>query len=566
MNLNLDLKSIPFSTRGSYLSFSYIDEERSAKLDIQPGLWLRSVHGDSAYECFHLDVYQNNAAISYTIETSPSTLSLICKNGRIDISYEHESSIRFKIKGVDLKFAAKTFRNHFVIQENKEQWLFNLAATFRSFRMTALNGKLTIDAPWETKRCKHMIAQTHNTEEQVTEIVIDELTWMRNPKKQCNLFENIQERNQNDFDNFSLPILKEGTPFYETLKTALYLNWSSIVHPHRLIKRPAMYMSKNWMTNVWSWDHAFNAIASSLHDSTVAWDQWMITFDHQDEEGQIPDFINDVRLLTNFVKPPIQGWALMRMIDFGFKLSDQQLEVSYDKLSRWTEWWFNYRCNNEDELPTYWHGNDSGWDNATSFDVALPLISADLSAYLILQMDALSYLAKKMNQNDKADYWKNKADNLLEKLIEKLWDGHRFKAKSSVTHEIAKDSNSAFNCLAILLGKKLPQNIFDTISQEIEMHLTQWGIATENTHSSLYEPDGYWRGPIWAPSTLIIIDGLKNGGNETLAKKIAERFCLLCEKSGFAENFNAITGDAQRDKAYTWTSSVFIVLCEKYLK
>jgi hypothetical protein len=41
---------------------------------------------------------------------------------------------------------------------------------------------------------------------------------------------------------------------------------------------------------------------------------------------------------------------------------------------------------------------------------------------------------------------------------------------------------------------------------------------------------------------------------------VARRFCETCRTSGFAENFDAITGAPLRDKAYTWTASVFLLL------
>lgn len=34
---------------------------------------------------------------------------------------------------------------------------------------------------------------------------------------------------------------------------------------------------------------------------------------------------------------------------------------------------------------------------------------------------------------------------------------------------------------------------------------------------------------------------------------------------GFAENYNAVTGESLRDRAYTWTSSGVFILAEEYL-
>jgi hypothetical protein len=49
-------------------------------------------------------------------------------------------------------------------------------------------------------------------------------------------------------------------------------------------------------------------------------------------------------------------------------------------------------------------------------------------------------------------------------------------------------------------------------------------------------------------------------GQINLADLISRRFRRLCETSGFAENFNADTGAFLRDRAYTWTAAVYLIL------
>jgi hypothetical protein len=60
-------------------------------------------------------------------------------------------------------------------------------------------------------------------------------------------------------------------------------------------------------------------------------------------------------------------------------------------------------------------------------------------------------------------------------------------------------------------------------------------------------------------------DGLADCGQAAVAKDLAGRFCRLCAKAGFAENFDALTGQPLCDRAYTWTASVFFVLAHEYL-
>ena len=52
-------------------------------------------------------------------------------------------------------------------------------------------------------------------------------------------------------------------------------------------------------------------------------------------------------------------------------------------------------------------------------------------------------------------------------------------------------------------------------------------------------------------------------GEDALADEISLKFCKLIKKSGFSENFDAKTGDARRDSAYTWTASAFLVLAHE---
>jgi putative isomerase len=54
-------------------------------------------------------------------------------------------------------------------------------------------------------------------------------------------------------------------------------------------------------------------------------------------------------------------------------------------------------------------------------------------------------------------------------------------------------------------------------------------------------------------------------GEEELARDIACKFCELVAQGGMAENFDALSGEPLRDRAYTWTASVFLSLASEFL-
>ena len=93
--------------------------------------------------------------------------------------------------------------------------------------------------------------------------------------------------------------------------------------------------------------------------------------------------------------------------------------------------------------------------------------------------------------------------------------------------------------------------------------LTAHGVASESPQSAAYEPDGYWRGPIWAPTTYLVIEGLRACGRSDLAEAAATGFLDTVRRGGFAENFEATTGLPLRDRGYSWSASVFLILARE---
>ena len=365
-----------------------------------------------------------------------------------------------------------------------------------------------------------------------------------------------------DFAAF-LARLPEAPPeFAETRAAAAHLLWSFSVAKAGLLKRDALLMSKNWMDRVWSWDHCFNAIALASGHPDLAWDSFATPFDLQDESGALPDFVSEGKILRGYVKPPVHGWALRRMMAAS-DIPDARLAEIYEPLARWTRWWFAFRDRDRDGLCEYDHGNDSGWDNSTAFLRLPPVETPDLAAFLAIQCDVLADLARRLGRPaaEAAD-WARLADAQIASMDRELFDADgRPLVRAAYTHESFSPDTLLLR-VPVLLGDRLPARLRAPLLADLssDKFLTDWGYATESPASPRYEHDGYWRGPIWAPSTLLLCDGLRACGRPDLARRAAERFCRMCAKSGFAENFDAQTGEGLRDRAYTWTAAVFLVL------
>jgi len=212
-------------------------------------------------------------------------------------------------------------------------------------------------------------------------------------------------------------------------------------------------------------------------------------------------------------------------------------------------------------VPHYQHGNDSGWDNSTTFDHDRLIESPDLAGFLVVQFAVLAELADELGTGE-GDAWRAEHESMLAALLGDLWDGENFFAVGVLNSRKSK-TTSLLNLLTIVAGEYLPDDVRQKVARSIEAHLTEWGPATQLLDTEEYDDDGYWRGPIWAPSTVLIESGLRRSGFVELADRVSERFRALCEKSGFAENFDAVTGAGLRDRAYTWTASAYLLLARE---
>lgn len=565
--MNFDLNVVPFSRRESFLAISILPEAQ----DRQQGLYLRTVRGgdDKFGEAFHMDMLdESGQSVSFQAIACPELIRLESTGGlTAEICISDHRTFRIRTKGCGIRLTFRTAAYDYAYQADSSSWEVNSFTHECRFMLTALVGDLKMEVPWDKIKSSYVIADfLPDRKSGISEFAVEEFHTVWEPRAAWGSFDDAVKEVKDEFNQWLHRTLPLPERWHESRELAAYITWSCLVPAEGCLTRPAMYMSKNWMTNIWSWDHCFNAMALVRHDPKLAWDQFMIFFDRQDESGLIPDFINNKYELWNCNKPPIHGWTLSWMMARTDYIKDAQLREVYEPLSKWTKWWFRYRDGDGDGIPQYNHGNDSGWDNSTAFNNGIPVESPDLAAFLILQAELLAEIAGLLGHTEEAKEWRRLAEGTLEKMIRHFWKDGRFTACRSGTHELS-EGDSLLLFVPILLGKRLPEPIRTALLKGLrdeERFLTSNGWATESVNSPFYHPDGYWRGPIWAPSTMLLVEGVAAAGDRELAEEVARRFCTMLSRSGMAENFDAITGQGLRDRAFTWTSSVFLILGNEY--
>jgi hypothetical protein len=558
--ISFDIVKVPFSRFGSYMVFSQTRNEAHAQ--VSPGVYLRNMHG-GAHDVFRLELLVAGSPVLFKIDASPTVLHLQAETGSVDICMPKDDQVRLRGEGVSLRLIAES--NTLAVPYGNDRWEIN-TYPHEKYMIWPIAGDLEVNAPWNGTGNDHVFATfvpSENSRRFEGEIDTYESVWTHRPG--LGNFDSSVSAVKREYQKWLQRMPEVSSEYGAGAELAAYVNWASVVEPSGFLKRPAMLMSKNWMDRVWSWDHCFNAMALAYKDPELAWGQFELPFDNQEVHGALPDSIQDSSRQFNFTKPPIHGWALSWMIENGGYRDPKHLGTIYEQLSRWTNWFFKYRDSNGDGFPEYNHGNDSGWDNSTALLSGVPVEAPDLDSFLILQMEALSSIAQTLGKHQEARVWKTRSEQLLTRMLGKFWKGDHFVAFRAEDNA-AIESDSLLLYLPIILGKRLPTQVREKLVAGLMRqgrYRTSHGFSSEALASKYYTPDGYWRGPIWAPTTMILAEGLDSAGEHQMATNLREDFCKMVQLNGMSENFNAITGEGLRDPAYTWTSSVYLIFAHQ---
>lgn len=565
---SFDLETIPFSRAESFYKIGKVYDDSLGELAITTALnGAITYRWDSnpawSADFFRIHLYQNGKRVLHSTNVTPWELTLIPNSGVGEVRITFSGTERFLFLTKDVEIHLVSYRDPKALfkQPNGEMGFVLMHAQAMAQLKATENGNIQQEGT-------HFILNSEDKTKS-SEMAL----WLPRYEKKWGkylpnyLAEMKQLKTEVDTWMAKKPHMPER--FENTGNLAWYLMWDLIIPPYNNFSRKGILMSKRAMNQIWAWDNCINAVSIASGDPDLAWNQLLMFFDKQTDTGMIPDPINDYKQQYGFTKPPIYGWAVMKLVKIlGEKASLPYVEQLYAPMAKYTEWWFNFRDADENKLCEYLDGCDSGWDNSTVYDQGYPVEGPDLAAHLSIQMQGLAQMATMLGKDKEAKEWSKRSQEQIDLMIKRCKTADNKLLSPIRGNELStvKETESLINYIPLELGNRLPKDVQKALIEDIKpggKFMTPYSLATQNPKDEKYSVDGYWRGPIWSPSSLLIFDGLQKAGEDEIAAEIAERFCNLCAiDNGFYENYNALTGEGLRDKGYSWTAAGFLIMAQ----
>lgn len=563
----------PFAVYGTHITLNYcVGEEWNVMGNSrEDGIYLQSENSFTiGGSVGRFALIKDGVEITYEGSIVPGKMTLEAPDALVEATYDGENTLRFRGKGCSLEFQLffKFLDMPCILQYDKDHICVSSNAERTQLVLSAISGALTIpdyqSPTWvgQSKRSVFIGGNGNASDNDWEwELAVESYigTWLQKTEY-VRSFDECVSYWKESFDRFYEGFSGISNKYSEAVHEAVYLLWSGCVSAAGYIKRDQIYMSRRRMRNFWSWDHCMNAISLADVHPNLAWDQMCIPFDLQDEQGRLPDSMNDHDVVWVYTKPPIHGAALLEMIRKG-SVSEEQIKWLYPRLSKWTEYWTTYADWDRNGLCQYENGNTSGWDNCTYFSIDGPFESPELNGYIALQMEALSVMADMQGLQEEAVSWKSKSEQMVQRIVDHFWDGERLYVHQTVTGKEAEGADSLLPFLTLYLGHRLPDDVFRKLSDSLfeeGRFVTPYGLASEGMKSPFFGDNSYWRGSIWPITVYMVVVGLLDGGDAERAKQLAESLVSVMAREGFAENFSPIDGRGLCDHAYTWSASVFL--------
>ncbi len=355
----------------------------------------------------------------------------------------------------------------------------------------------------------------------------------------------------------------------------------------------------------WLWDSCFHAIILSYFNTEDAKKELLSLIAKQFDNGMIPhmiywdkadrqkDHLSKINWGKNgtstITQPPMLAYAALEIYK---KDQDKKfLSDIYPAISKFSNYLLTHRDPHGRGLAGIINPDESGEDNSPRFDIALNLPPSHtidenfqkrlhligrnkvckfdapkcmrnffwvkdvpFNAILVENLNCLSEIASILELDGDSEYFNNKASIVklaMRKLM--LQDGLFYSTFGTDYRKIKVITWAIFSPLfGNICTKDEVKNLVDNYLFNESKFGLPFVIPTVSKEEPSFDPNGFWRGPVWMSTNWFVYKGLKKYGYHTEAKKIKESSIKLLEMSGLREQYDPITGEGLGARDFTW--------------
>lgn len=562
----IDITCVPFSDRGSrLLIYQHVDQsalfiklaERLVK--VEPGIESYLKRPPFIEDLRFID--QDGNPLDFTASTSPDMLTFHTRAGDFRLAFQNENTLAFGLpvhKTAGVRFRIRPTHWHTTDSGGALRHIRNAVYGVN-------NGRVMKNRVWADE--KSLVVEFIARAEEDGSISLHIGDGDPPPALPFSAIrKNAQARWESWFER--APQVNE-----ERRGKYAYAWWvmaNNLVSPAGYLKYETMMPTKAFYVGAWLWDSALHAIAFRRVDPELARNQIRVMLANQLPDGMLPDAVFDEGVVSEIshpiharvTKPPIMAWAALKVHESDPKM--EFLREIYEPLSRENAWWFDCNDDDNDGVVQYTHPYSSGLDDSPLWDHGMPVESPDINTYLAIQMNALAKIAEIIGRDDEAKEWRRKAQELIRRMIEHLWD-----EQTGVFHAMHNEKPipvlTPFNLYPLWTGQ-LPKDITARLLAHLQDPSEFWGkfaLPTVAYNDPAYRPDTMWRGPVWANINYFFIEALQIIGEHQLAGELrGKTLNMIAAQPGIREYYNSQSGEAPGSAApgFGWSAAVFIEL------
>lgn len=400
-------------------------------------------------------------------------------------------------------------------------------------------------------------------------------------------FEQVERAGRERWNGYINKILRQDMPVeYNRVAvkaiTTLISNWrvqrggllhDGIVPSHAI----------GYFVGCWAWDCWRFSAAMAHFFPSLAKDNIRVMFDYQQADGMVIDCIYTDPKENNArdSKPPLACWA----VDEIWKATTDTAFVRemYPKLLAYYKWWYKKRDHDGNGICEFGSTDgtleaaawESGMDNAIRFDGARMLKngenawsinqeSVDLNGYLAYEYTILKKFSKILNEKfEEPDMRGRIADYFFDTKNGYFFD--RRLTDGSFVREAGCEGYLPFwTKIATQQQWKMAKKTLED-KTKFSTYIPFPTIAADNPK---YDPNGYWRGPIWLDQTYYAIEGFRNYGEHAKAdmytRQVFDRLEGLTADAPIYENYDTFTGKGLQASHFSWSAAHLLMLYRSY--